>query len=54
MEYRHLPRHINGTDEMVVTHGDEGEDHVNTLAQVSAALNTDLENVTTELDLSQD
>ena len=54
MEYRHLPRRISGTEETVVTLGDEGEDHVNTLARVSAALNTDLENVTTELDLTQD
>ena len=54
MEYRHLPRRISGTEETVVTLGDEGEDHVNTLARVSAALNTNLENITTELDLTQD
>jgi hypothetical protein len=30
--------------------GDEGEDRISTLTRVTAALNTDLENVTSELD----
>ena len=38
----------------MVTLGDKGEDRINTLTQVTAALNTDLENVTSELDQTQD
>ena len=38
----------------MVTLGDEGEDRINTLTRVTAALNTDLENVTSELDQTQD
>ena len=38
----------------MVTLGDEGEDRINTLTRVTAALDTDLENVTSELDQTQD
>jgi hypothetical protein len=44
--YRHLPRHTSGIEEMVVY----GEDRINILAQVTTALNTDLEGVTAEFD----
>ncbi|RLN39348.1 uncharacterized protein C2845_PM01G43090 [Panicum miliaceum] len=53
-EYRHLPRRLSGIEETVVTLGGDDEDRLNTLTRVTAALNTDLENVTTKLDQTQE
>ena len=47
-EFRHIPRRTSGTEDTVVVLGDDGQDHLNILAQVTAALNTDLEGVTTD------
>jgi hypothetical protein len=47
-EYRHVPRRASGTEETVVPAG--GDDRINILACVTAALNTDLEGATTEMD----
>jgi hypothetical protein len=46
-EYRHVPRRGSGTEETVVPAG--GDDRINILARVTAALNTDLEGATTEM-----
>ena len=54
MEYRHLPRCTSGTEKIVVTLGGAAENRINVLARVTAALNTNLECVTTELDETQD
>ena len=48
-EYRHLPRRARGTEETVMTLGGEEGRSVRILARATAALNTDLEGVTTEL-----
>jgi hypothetical protein len=48
--YHHLPCCISGTEETVVLMGEDGEDHINILARVTTALNTDLEGATVELD----
>jgi hypothetical protein len=40
-EYRHVPRRASGTEETVVPAG--GDDRIDILARVTAALNTDLE-----------
>jgi hypothetical protein len=47
-EYRHVPRRASGTEETVVPAG--GDDRIDILARVTAALNTDLEGATTEMD----
>jgi hypothetical protein len=47
-EYRHVPRRASGTEETIVPAG--GDDRINILACVTAALNTDLEGATTEMD----
>ncbi|CAO2146145.1 unnamed protein product [Urochloa humidicola] len=48
-EYRHLPRRPSGTEQTNVMLGNAGEDRINILARVVAALNTDHDNATTEL-----
>jgi len=53
-EYRHLPRRACGTEETVMTLGGEEGSSVSILARATAALNTDLEGVTTELVRTQD
>jgi hypothetical protein len=47
-EYRHVPRRASGTEETIVPAG--GDDRIDVLARVTAALNTDLEGATTEMD----
>jgi hypothetical protein len=47
-EFRHVPRRVSGSEETVVPAG--GDDHIDVLARVTAALNTDLEGATTEMD----
>ena len=47
-EYRHIPRRTSGTEDIVVVLGDDGRDCLNILARVTAALNTNLEGVTTD------
>jgi hypothetical protein len=47
-EYRHAPRRASGTEETVVPAG--GDDRIDILERVTAALNTDLEGATTEMD----
>ena len=49
-KYRHLPHHTSGTEDIVVPLGQAGDDYLNVLARVTAALNTDLEGATAELD----
>jgi hypothetical protein len=46
-EYRHVPRRASGTEVTVVPAG--GNDRIDVLARVTAALNTDLEGATTEM-----
>jgi hypothetical protein len=47
-EFRHVPRRVSGSEETVVPAG--GDDRIDVLAWVTAALNTDLEGATTEMD----
>ncbi|RLN34575.1 uncharacterized protein C2845_PM03G32240 [Panicum miliaceum] len=47
---RHLPRRTSGTEETMVPLGEDGQDRINILARVTAALNNDLEGVTAEFD----
>jgi hypothetical protein len=47
-EYRHVPRRTSGTEETIVPAG--GDDRIDILPHVTAALNTDLEGATTEMD----
>jgi hypothetical protein len=47
-EFRHIPCRVSGSEEIVVPAG--GNDHIDILARVTAALNTDLEGATTKLD----
>jgi hypothetical protein len=47
-EFRHVPRRVSGSEETVVPAG--VDDHIDILARVTAALNTDLEGATTEMD----
>ena len=54
MEYRHLPHRARGTEDTVMTLGGEEGSSTNILARATAALNTDLEGVTTELVRTQD
>ncbi|CAN6324342.1 unnamed protein product [Urochloa humidicola] len=53
-EYRHLPRRPSGGEQAYVVMGDAGEDRVSVLARVTAVLNTDLDNATTELAKTHD
>jgi hypothetical protein len=53
-DYYHLPRCTSGTEETVVVMGEEGEDRINIVARVTAALNTDLEGATAELARAQE
>jgi hypothetical protein len=46
-EYRHVPRRASGTEVTVVPA--RGNDRIDVLARVTAALNTDLEGATTEM-----
>jgi hypothetical protein len=47
-KYRHVPRRASGTEETIVP--TRGDDRIDILARVVAALNTDLEGATTEMD----
>ncbi|CAN6362746.1 unnamed protein product [Urochloa humidicola] len=53
-EYRHLPRHPSGGEQAYVVMGEAGEDRVSILAHLTVALNTDLDNATTELAKTHD
>ncbi|CAN6275116.1 unnamed protein product [Urochloa humidicola] len=53
-EYRHLPRRPSGGEQAYVVMGEAGEDRVSILARVTTALNTDLDNATTELAKTHD
>ncbi|RLM56305.1 hypothetical protein C2845_PM10G10060 [Panicum miliaceum] len=53
-DYCHLSRRTSGTEETVVVIGEDGEDRINILARVTAALNTDLEGATVELARAQE
>jgi hypothetical protein len=46
-EFRHVPRHVSGSEETVVPAG--GDDRIDVLARVTTTLNTDLEGATTEM-----
>ncbi|CAN6372405.1 unnamed protein product [Urochloa humidicola] len=48
-DYRHLPRRPSGTEQTNVMLGNAGEERINILARVVAALNTDLDGATVEL-----
>jgi hypothetical protein len=54
IDYSHLPWHNSGTEETVVVMGKDEEDRINILAQVTAALNTNLEGATTKLAKAQE
>jgi hypothetical protein len=47
-EFRHVPRRVSGSEETIVPTG--GDDRIDILARVIAALNTDLEGATSEMD----
>jgi hypothetical protein len=47
-DFRHVPRRLSGTKETVVPA--DGDCHLDILARVTAALNTDLDGATAELD----
>jgi hypothetical protein len=47
-EFCHVPRRVSGSEETVVPTG--GDDRIDVLARVTAALNTDIEGATTEMD----
>jgi hypothetical protein len=47
-EFRHIPHRVSGSKETIVPAG--GDDRIDILPRVTAALNTDLEGATTELD----
>jgi hypothetical protein len=47
-ELRHVPRCVSGSKETIVPAG--GDDRIDILARVTAAVNTDLEGATTEMD----
>lgn len=49
-KYHHFPRRTSGAEDTVIPLGEAGEDCLNVLARVTAALNTDLEGATAELD----
>jgi hypothetical protein len=47
-EFRHVPRRVSGSEETVVPAG--GDDRIDVLTRVAAALKTDLEGATAEMD----
>jgi hypothetical protein len=47
-EFRHIPRRVSGSEETIVPAG--GDDLIDILARVTAALNTDLEGATNKID----
>jgi hypothetical protein len=47
-EFRHVPRRVSGSENTIVPTG--GDDRIDILARVTAALNTDIEGATTEMD----
>jgi hypothetical protein len=47
-EFHHIPHRVSGSEETIVPAG--GDDHIDILARVTVALNTDLEGATAELD----
>jgi hypothetical protein len=49
-DYRHIPHHTSGTEQTVVPLTGSEDPRFHTLAQVTIALNTDLEGVTSELE----
>jgi hypothetical protein len=53
-DYRHIPRRTSGTKQTVVLLTGSEDPCLHTLAQVTAALNTDLEGVTSELEQTHD
>jgi hypothetical protein len=53
-DYRHIPRHTSGTEQTIVLLTGSEDPRLHTLAQVTTALNTDLEGVTSELEQTHD
>jgi len=53
-DYQHLPRRAHGTEDIELTLGGDGESRVNVTVRALAALNTDLEHITNQLDETQD
>jgi hypothetical protein len=53
-DFRFVPSRVSGTENTVVPMGDFRDSRVDILARVTAALNTDLEGATAELDTHQD
>jgi hypothetical protein len=53
-DYRHTPRCTRGTEQMVVPLTGSEDPRLHTLTQVTAALNTDLEGVTSKLEQTHD
>jgi hypothetical protein len=53
-DYRHIPRRTSGTEQTVVPLTGSEDLRLHTLTQVTAALNTDLEGVTSELEQTHD
>ena len=52
--YEHLSYHARGTEDTELTLGGDEESRVNIIVRAVAALNTDLEHVTNQLDKTQD
>jgi len=53
-DYQHLPRRAHGTEDTELTLGGDGEGRVNVTVRALAAVNTDQEHVTNQLDETQD
>jgi hypothetical protein len=53
-DYRHIPRRTSGTEQTVVPLTGSEDPRLHTLTKVTAALNTDLEGVTSELEHTHD
>jgi hypothetical protein len=51
-DFRFVPSRVSGTEDIVVPMGDFQDSRVDILARVTAALNTDLEGATAELDMT--
>jgi hypothetical protein len=51
-DFRFVPSRVSGTENTVVPMGDFRDSHVDILARVTVALNTDLEGATAELDMT--
>ena len=49
-DYQHLPCRARGTEDTELTLGGDGESRVNVTVRALAGLNTDLENITNQLD----